>query len=87
MYISAGRSEWSPIRIRKALEGGNCYLKSASNRSTGAGDCPVETMRTFVSGTVGFSRRRGVAWNTCSSLMTGDGSIPSRRDKDALLSA
>jgi len=62
------------------------YLKSASNKSTGAGDGAVETMSTFVRGTVGFSRRRGVAWNTCSSLMARGGFIPSRRDRDAIVS-
>ena len=35
-------------------------------------------MRTFVNGTVGFSRRRGVALNASNSLMGVDKSIPWR---------
>ena len=51
------------------------YLKSASKRSTVVVGEELREMKTSARRTVGFSRRRGVAYKSSNSLMGGDESI------------
>jgi hypothetical protein len=79
LYVCFPVAVKGPLSVLVLCIDGNAYWRSASNRSTGRARWEFVRIVTFVRLTLGFSRRLGVAWNTCSSLMGCNGSI--RADK------